>query len=254
MEVDLRIMLLIGGLLFVSLVFLLQFRKRQMSHSRMKEMDAPIINNPQSRTSFVEDPLLSDYDDAVSSSKIAIHNEEMLAEIDEDLEDELAEYGEEHPEIETPVSKARETARVEDIISLTIMPKFSRSFSGRAVLTALKTMHFEYTASRVFQRFDNRTNDVLFTLVSVKEPGKFDLETLPQTHLSGLAIFMVLPHPSNAMVIFENMLSAARQLASSLGGDLCDSNRSHLTGQTLMSYRERIQEFNRKNYKQIENS
>jgi cell division protein ZipA len=46
------------------------------------------------------------------------------------------------------------------------------------------------------------------------------------------------------------MIAAARKLSHELGGDLKDEQRSVLTAQTIEHYRQRIAEFERKQYTQ----
>ena len=62
----------------------------------------------------------------------------------------------------------------------------------------------------------------------------------------GISLFMMLPNAGNPFEVFEQMLSASKQLAAEFNGQLLDDKRSVLTKQTEQHYVTKIREFERK--------
>ena len=52
--------------------------------------------------------------------------------------------------------------------------------------------------------------------------------------------------PENPVPVFEDMMVVARQVASELGGELKDEQRSFMTPQTVEHYRQRVADFSRR--------
>ena len=83
-------------------------------------------------------------------------------------------------------------------------------------------------------------------MANALNPGIFDLDNLDGFSTRSLCFFMSLPGPKQPKQAFELMLTAARKLASELGGELKDDHRSDLTGQTIEHYRQRVLDFERR--------
>ncbi len=131
------------------------------------------------------------------------------------------------------------------ILVLNILPVGSSGFDGRHLIEALENEGLLYGAYDLFQyasRGDDSVN--LFSVANIMEPGSFNLDTLPDTDISGLAVFSVLPVKNLASVdVFAEMLAITRRLAESLGGEVTDDSRSTLTPQTAHHLRESIVAF-----------
>jgi cell division protein ZipA len=59
----------------------------------------------------------------------------------------------------------------------------------------------------------------------------------------GLLLWMMLPVNMDAMQSFDKLLKSARQLASFLNGELCDTKRLVLTTEAIATIRERVHQF-----------
>ena len=135
------------------------------------------------------------------------------------------------------------------VITLTIMAKPDRSFSGSSIRETLQTVGMRFGDMHIFHHFGmaNQQNDSpVFSAADALEPGIFDEDTLDNHTTKGLILFMRLPGPLEGLVAFELMLSTGQQLAKFLDGELCDETRSTLTAQATTHLRERIGEFKRK--------
>ena len=135
---------------------------------------------------------------------------------------------------------------------------FSRElpgFSGDQLVHAVNRAGLKYGDMNIFHRMHGGMIDgggvkskraVVFSVASAVEPGTFDLSTISDTKIPGLAFFLQLPGPTEPLESFEDMLAVARGVAAALDGDVKDENQSVMTPQTVEHYRERIRDFARK--------
>jgi FtsZ-interacting cell division protein ZipA len=79
----------------------------------------------------------------------------------------------------------------------------------------------------------------------LREPGSFDLATMPTTPIPGIALFAVLPGPVSAAEAFDELVITARSLATQLQGSLADERGVPLTAHRLTRLREEALEFGR---------
>jgi cell division protein ZipA len=78
------------------------------------------------------------------------------------------------------------------------------------------------------------------------EPGTFDMAEMEAIRCPGLCLFMQLPGPEEPIAAFEDMLSVAKSVVKSLGGEVKDEHRNIMTPQTVEHYRQRIVDFSRR--------
>ena len=77
-------------------------------------------------------------------------------------------------------------------------------------------------------------------------PGSFDLDTMETFATRGVTLFMTLPNEGEPLVVFDNMLNAAKQLAQEFNAQILDDKRNIMTKQTEQHYLSKIREFDRK--------
>jgi len=144
--------------------------------------------------------------------------------------------------VQKPIVAAPKKAISPTFISLSVMGRNGSVFSGKSIMESMHLMGLELDRNGVFQRFANGQpqQGVQFCLVQAVEPGTFDKFTLERLVTPGLTLFMTLPGPRSPMHAFDEMLRAARTLASRLGGEIKNADREYLTNQSLQDYRERI--------------
>lgn len=239
MEMDLRLILLIVGGLLVGGIILDGMRRRRKTQSQDK-VDAFNEKILEKTTDSLQDPLLEGYFSKTPDMKVFKPTKP---------EPQAFQATQSRSEPEPSVlHHARMIEDPEDIIALTIIPKQSRAFSGRSLLSTLEAAQMHYGDKEIFHRYAVHSGKeyIAFSLASMTEPGVFDLQLINQKMFPGIMVFMVLPGPYDPLMTFEQMLSAARQLASSLGGELCDHKRSNLTIQTIEHCREQIRDFMRR--------
>jgi len=133
------------------------------------------------------------------------------------------------------------------IIILSVVMPANQLMSGAALLPCLLTLGMKYGEMDIFHRHqDNAGNGgVSFSLANMLNPGSFDLDTMETFATQGVTLFMALPNAVDAFAAFEQMLAAAKQLATEFNGQLLDDKRNVLTKQGEQHYVSKIREFDR---------
>jgi cell division protein ZipA len=135
-----------------------------------------------------------------------------------------------------------------EVLAISVIAPQGQIISGAALLPTLLTLGMKYGEMNIFHRHqDNAGNGkVTFSLANALNPGTFDLDNMESFVTQGVSLFMTLPNAGNAFEVFDQMLIAAKQLASEFNAQLLDDKRSVLTKQTEQHYISRIREFERK--------
>ncbi len=133
------------------------------------------------------------------------------------------------------------------IIILSVVMPTHQQMSGAVLLPSLLTLGMKYGEMNIFHRHqDNAGNGaVTFSLANILNPGSFDLDTMETFVTQGVSLFMILPNATDPFIAFEQMLVAAKQLASEFNAQLVDDKRNVMTKQTEQHYVSKIREFDR---------
>jgi cell division protein ZipA len=143
---------------------------------------------------------------------------------------------------------AKKPEQEPEFLVVSVVTQHDELISGAALLPLLLTLGMRYGDMNIFHRHqDNAGNgDITFSLANVLNPGTFDLNNMESFTTKGVSLFMSLPNKGNAFEVFEQMISAAKQLAIEFNGQLLDDKRSVFTKQTEQHYVGKIREFERK--------
>ncbi|MCB1754892.1 MAG: hypothetical protein KDJ38_05195 [Gammaproteobacteria bacterium] len=129
----------------------------------------------------------------------------------------------------------------EKIISLNVMAYDDDVLDGAELYAVFSQRGYEFGDMGLFHsRYKGRT---IFSIVNMVEPGSFELETIDSLQTPGITLFLQLPGPIAADVLFEVLVSEASDIARALGATVRDSQRSTLTKQTIQHLRESIYEY-----------
>ena len=145
-----------------------------------------------------------------------------------------------------PVADAGTAAKApppepDKIVTLFVLAPKGVPFPGSFILEAMETAGLQFGDMDIFHCPDaRRGGESLFSVASMVEPGTFDLSAMGSFTTSGLVLFLQLPGPAEPVQAFDRMVEAARSLAESLGGTVCDATRSMLTNQTIGHMREDV--------------
>lgn len=136
----------------------------------------------------------------------------------------------------------------EEVLVINVMSVGNDRFRGSELLSVLIDCGMRYGDMQIFHRHHGEDGEgpLLFSMVNMVVPGTFDLNTMDQFETPGVSLFMTLPMNANSMEAFNIMADTAKAIATRLGGELKDEQRSVMTAQTIEHCRHRIREFERK--------
>jgi len=166
--------------------------------------------------------------------------------IDDSVEQENSAQHQQQKSIEPQRAPAKPNLEPQVIIISVVMPE-NQQMLGAALLPSLLTLGLKYGEMNIFHRHqDNAGNgDVTFSLANMMKPGSFELDSMETFATQGVSLFMTLPNAGDSFAVFEQMLSAAKQLAQEFNGQVLDDKRNAMTRQTEQHYASKIREFDR---------
>lgn len=126
---------------------------------------------------------------------------------------------------------------VEQLLVLTVITQEGAFFTGPTLSDLFERLGLHYGDMRIFHRLDAVSGEPVFSVVSIIEPGYFDLETLHELRTPGLALFLRLPGPEDGRAAFEDMYATAQALAAAQEGRIGDQARNLLTDAALTQMR-----------------
>lgn len=131
----------------------------------------------------------------------------------------------------------------ENVLTITIRSRDAYGFKGANLLNAIKNAHLHFGKNDVFYRYenDNGQGEVLFMLVKATEPGYFYLETLLQEHIPGVIVMLLADKVRNPKLALDQMVRTAKQMAFVLNAELLDEKRQPLTLETIERYKRQVQ-------------
>ena len=134
--------------------------------------------------------------------------------------------------------------RSQKILALRVTASAPARFDGARLLAALNAEGLQHGRYEIFHRLHDDGRPI-YSVASLREPGTFDIEGMPTTDYPGVAMFAVLPGPVSAADAFDEMIFAARALATHLEGALADERGAPLTALRVGKLREEALEFER---------
>ncbi len=142
---------------------------------------------------------------------------------------------------ETPAPAPR---RAQKILAIRVTASAPARFDGAQLLAALRAEGLGFGRYEIFHCLHDDGRPI-YSVASLREPGTFDIEAMPTTYYPGVAMFAVLPGPVPAAEAFDEMIFAARALATHLSGSLTDERGAPLTTLRVGKLREEALEFER---------
>jgi len=172
--------------------------------------------------------------------------------VDEPVDRSIDELGELFPDagpaeveeaiIAAPAREPRPEVSPDQVFSLFVLAPPGVPFRGPLLLGALVGAGLEFGDMQIFHRIEviEGREKTLFSAANIREPGTFDLAAMEGFTTRGIALFMQVHPGVDAVWAFDAMVEAARGIADSLGGTVCDATRSALTRQTIGHMREEV--------------
>jgi len=144
---------------------------------------------------------------------------------------EIAPYGQISKELD------RFCADVDVLIGLNVVAASGDPFSGTKVRSCAEAAGFRLE-NGVFLMEDAQGAS-LFALENM-QGDPFDPERLKATTVNGVTLLLDVPRLEQGVKVFDRMIEAGRELATSLGGTLVDDNRSAVTETGLEQIRNQL--------------
>jgi cell division protein ZipA len=134
------------------------------------------------------------------------------------------------------------TSEKQKIVTVRVCASDETRWPGSALLSAFESQGLAYGRYQVFHRrhIDGRS---LFSVASLVEPGTFDVAQMREQQFKGVTLFAVLPGPVDPLLTVDDMLAAARGLASDLSGSVQDAKGVVLSPQRMAAMRDDIARF-----------
>ncbi len=133
------------------------------------------------------------------------------------------------------------------IIVLHVVAKKPKLFSGSELLKAFESVYLFYGENQIFYGYQypkakgSNRGARLFSVLSMVEPGFFELSTMASLKIPGISLVLVLDEHTQPFA-FESMLKTAQALAQHLEGELRDQNHQPLVALHIQAFRERVTE------------
>jgi cell division protein ZipA len=132
----------------------------------------------------------------------------------------------------------------EKVVTLRIVHGHEGDMKSEEAVLALKRIGLVHGKYGIFHRLpDDGSDDPMFSVASLTEPGSFDLAKLQGMVIPGLSLFLTLPGPGDGVARFDRMIETARDLAEDLDGVVLDERGSSWSIQRERYIREEIIQF-----------
>lgn len=130
-------------------------------------------------------------------------------------------------------------------LAFTVMAQPDQLMDGLVIQRILEQLDMQFGEMQIFHRYlASSQKQVLFSVANVIEPGTLIPDQFDLLHTPGLLLFANLPGPLNGLLLFDEILDAANQLAEQLDGVICNEKREPITQKDIEAIRSKILNFN----------
>lgn len=124
-------------------------------------------------------------------------------------------------------------------IGLTIQKTDGSTIPGTKLRGVAEAAGFRLAPSGRFECVQEETGAVQYTLHSLKG-DVFTLDSLRLASVAGVVLVLDVPRVADPPRAFDQLKLAAKRMAQTLGGELCDDNQRPLTDQALAAIRAQV--------------
>jgi len=230
----LRTILIVLGVVLVVGIYLYDRIKRIRDKQEQDWNDIPFEGDNDDLGSFsTQDEALPDEWVSKAVTISAKRNERLADEQLESLKGLATTYDDVmgQPQAERKSSMQAErtsTVQQEEVIVLTLMADEGKPFRGPLLLKVLRENGLQHGEMGIFHFHLGGGGQPLFSVANILEPGHFELSEITSLETPGLALFMRLPTVVAGEPAMQTLQQHAQQMASQLGGILCDAQRRPL--------------------------
>mgnify|MGYP005641371159 CR=1 FL=1 len=140
------------------------------------------------------------------------------------------------------VYEKKEQVTFSDIIAVSIIARDPKGFLGADLVSEMTDAHLYHGKFNAFHRLErlDGSGDVLFSVVSVKEPGHFDMKGIDKQNFEGITLFFRISDFTKSMDTLDLLIKTSKQLSFRLNGELVDWQHKPMNKTALESYKQQI--------------
>lgn len=263
---NLRLILLVAGIIFILAIYLIGRQRRNQNSSDIfdskenlpdfsarewEDLDegvgeVRIVARENDVSTITEEfPVdsLNEYNDkpdAVIAEELEVEelkdDEQETSHQNEDLFELTEETEQPQNEVHHNDDQKPQSSNI-DIIVLYILAKSpDKPLTGDGINSAAQANGLEFGRMDIFHRLDEN-GLTLFSMANMIEPGNFDPDSIHELKTSGLTMFMQLSNLSSPSDSFDEMLRCAYHISEMLGASLCNQKRQPITQADAEYYR-----------------
>ncbi len=131
------------------------------------------------------------------------------------------------------------------IVTLFLQVRDNQLISGVELLDASLKSGLIFGKYGIFHRIHEEDLEPVFSMANLAKPGTFDKKTWNTMEIKGVAVFMTLPGPRNALDAWDSMLATCRRLGELMHADLLDDEHHTFTRQRSIQIKEELREYER---------
>lgn len=150
---------------------------------------------------------------------------------------------------EPPKSRRPAGPPPDKIVGLFLLARDNHMINGAELLQATVSTGMEFGDMNIFHRVIEGVEQPVFSLADAAKPGYFERDAWNTFETSGVALFLALPGPMQALDAWDAMLAAARRMSEILHAELLDEDRSPFTRQREAQIREEMRDYDRRKSK-----
>jgi cell division protein ZipA len=132
------------------------------------------------------------------------------------------------------------------ILTLFLLARDNHRITGAELLQAAVSTGMEFGEMDIFHRVPEGSERSIFSMANAAKPGHFERDEWNTFETNGVALFMTLPGPMQALDAWDSMLATARRMSEILNAELLDEERNPFTRQKEAQLREEMREYDRR--------
>lgn len=131
------------------------------------------------------------------------------------------------------------------IVTLFLLASDNRVITGAELLQATVHTGMEFGDMNIFHRIPEGSEKPIFSMANAAKPGYFERDEWNTFETTGVALFLTLPAPVNALDAWDSMLATGRRMSEILHAELLDEERNPFTRQREAQVREEMRNYAR---------
>lgn len=124
------------------------------------------------------------------------------------------------------------------LIQISVVASKGHPFRGDDLRDALLDLDLIHGDMDIFHRYDRQFKQTLFSVATLVEPGTFPMEDMEHFECPGIVLFFQTARVSDPLVVYDDLVNTAHELAARLDGIEWDENRQPLSAAKIAHMRE----------------